>query len=244
MDTCSFAVSTNSVSEFNRIAEEMRAKRQIVTQKVNVEVVIPRQVTFEVSSNAKSLLEVAHEMRDRRSKSTPTLKKEVPLQTPVDPPKSLVEIATEIQAKRMAVNTEVKTSKANTAIRFTCVRKNGEVIDVVPTIHAIDQFRWRYFVLNKKFQPNNEHDVLREMVAVFNKGKRVSNAAYLWRSKKRSESVSAMVWGTRTFKFVINPTTNTIITAELSGDYKKFNKAHFKEMIEVGTFNHDRMNIK
>lgn len=200
---------------------------------------------FNVSTNSmEAFSRAAEEMKARRRVSSP--KVELPVarvEHPKVETKSLAEVAAEIQAKRVERTKTLALPKIEAPTKFICTRKSGESIELYPTLHAVDQFRWRYFILDRSFNYRDESKLIATMIQVFSQGERVSNEIYQKRSQMRNAPVSAMVWGTRTMKFIIDPVSNSIITCELSGKYKKFNRSHFKDKIEAGTFDHNLMHI-
>jgi hypothetical protein len=153
--------------------------------------------------------------------------------------KSIIEVAEIIKESRAKVHSEVKPTQIMRD--FVCQRKNGDVLIVTPTEHAIEQFSWRYWIMNRKFVNDTKENVISVMMEMFNKGKRRSHAIYLERNANYRKSVSSMHWGTRSYNFVVDPCTKTIITFELTGDYKPFNLPKFKTMVNLGIFDHDKM---
>lgn len=200
---------------------------------------------FNVSTNSiEAFSQAAEKMKTRRRVSMPKVEVSViNVEAPKTKVKSLAEVAAEIQAKRAERTNISELKRVEAPTKFICTRKSGESIELYPTQHAIEQFRWRYFILNRDFNRDDERELIHTMILVFSHGKRVSNEIYQKRSQIRNAPVSAMVWGTRTMKFIIDPVSNSIITCELSGKYKKFNRSHFKDKIDAGTFDHNLMHI-
>lgn len=177
-------------------------------------------------------------------KRKPTVAKKIsqPEPPPAKVEKSISEVAEEIKRKRKELSQKVMPLQVippkNT---FTCTTKDGETLDVIPTSHAIDQFRWRYWITDSKFAMDSDNAVYSTMMKVFNSGKRIAYNGYLHRNRMRRDTISPMVWGTKKMCFLIDTTTKTIITCELNGGFRKFNGDNFKAKVMNGTFDHSKI---
>lgn len=163
--------------------------------------------------------------------------------TPPKKEKSLIEVAEEIRkrrAERSKVSPILNIQNDNV---FRCSKKNGELLEVTPTTHALEQFSWRYWIIDPKFAPKDDDQLYAMMRVIFNSGRRISDISYMYRNKRRRDSTSAMVWGDKKMCFLIDTTTNTIITCELNGDYRKYNTSNFKNKVKNGTFDHSKTSL-
>lgn len=197
-------------------------------------------------SKAEEYKKIAEAILAKKKKPTPpTLKSSTKAKEviPQKPEKSLNEVAEEIKKRRNERSALVPILTIPKKTVFHCTKKNGDEIEVVPTIHAIEQFKWRYWIIDPKFTPKDEAQLYARMMMVFNSGRRISDTSYTYRNMRRRDSTSAMVWGTRKICFLIDTTTNTIITCELNGDYRKFNTSNFKNMVKNGTFDHSKTSL-
>jgi hypothetical protein len=200
-------------------------------------------------SKAEEYKKIAEAILAKKKKPTPPISKtSIPTPKaqeviPPKPEKSLNEVAEAIKKRRNERSTLSPTLNKPTKNVFHCLKKNGEELEVVPTIHAIEQFKWRYWIINPKFNPTDDAQLYSMMMKVFNSGRRISDTSYMYRNMRRRDSASAMVWGTKKICFLIDTTTNTIITCELNGDYRKFNTSNFKNMVKNGTFDHSKTSL-
>jgi hypothetical protein len=215
-----------------------RTKPKIIdpTEPIDVVIEIPLSKTEEYKRITESIL--ARKIKPSIAKS----KKQNPTQK--KPEKTLAEVAEEIKNNRQIrtpiVVPGVSIEQYN---EFHCMKKNGESMTVTPTTHAKNQFIWRYYIIDKNFKPASDEELIAKMLEVFNSGKRIAYDGYLYRNQRRKDSTSAMVWGTKKICFLIDTVTNTIITCELNGKYRKYNTAGFKAMINQGTFDHKKLQL-
>ncbi len=195
-------------------------------------------------SKAEEYKKIAEAILAKKKKPTPPIQK--PSTSEVSPPKvekSMNEVAEAIKNRRNQRSTVTPTLNSPVKNVFLCARKNGEELEVIPTIHAIEQFKWRYWIINPKFKPTDDAQLYSMMMKIFNSGRRISDTSYMYRNMRRRDSNSAMVWGTKKICFLVDTTTNTIITCELNGDYRKFNTNNFKKMVLNGTFDHSKTSL-
>lgn len=151
--------------------------------------------------------------------------------------RSLLETAYAIRDRRLNVINDVTHKELPNT--FRCVTRSGELIEVCPTIHAIDQFVWRYLIIDKcsELEWMNNNSAVYVMMNVFNKGKRISDDDHQYRNNNRKDSESAMVWGDSKMQFIVNTTNHLILTSELSGKYRPFNKPFYRGLVLSGQFN-------
>lgn len=110
---------------------------------------------------------------------------------------------------------------------FVCKDKFGLEISVFPTPHAIDQFEARYRHVDRNFNPNSREQVLDKMREVFNRGHLASNAFYEYRNRQYNHQGGKenLAWTSGNVNFIVNSKTQIIITAELIGEFRRFNNA-------------------
>ena len=218
-----------------------RTKPRTSISKPTIQIIEPVVVESKISK-VEEFTRIAESIRAKKALITKPKVSKVESKKPELPKiKSILEVANEIKLKRLIRKENTVLTPKDEYKEFKCIRKTGEELILTPTKHAISQFKWRYWILNPKLEYEDEDKVLKIMRIVFNQGVRIANSGYMYRNSKRKDSVSAMVWGTKSIAFLIDATTSTIITCELIGKYRKYNKPKFKNMVKSHTFNHSLM---
>lgn len=217
--------------------------RTVATKKVTPVTPVESVVIEAPISRADEYRKITESLLARRRRPVVAEKTVVAPPKLEKPVKSLVEVAEEIKASRLRRKPLEALPVAPPKSEFHCHKKSGESLTVVPTIHALTQFKWRYFIIDASFKSTTDAEIEAKMMEVFNSGKRIAYSGYLHRNQKRRDSTSAMVWGTKKMCFLIDTTTNTIITCELNGKYRKYNTAGYKNMIYLGIFDHSKLKV-
>lgn len=150
---------------------------------------------------------------------------------------SILEVAEKIKNSR---NKRAPLIKSTEKSGFRYTKKDGSVHEAIPSEHAIEQFTWRYWIINPCFIKDNPNEVKATMETVFNSCRRISGNSYMHRNKMRKDGVSAMVWGNKNICFLIDNTTNMILTVELNGKYRGLNGKKFKDLVNSNEFDHSR----
>ena len=219
-----------------------RTKPRLVSKSNTPVHVVATVVTEPVLNKVEEFNRMAEAIRAKKALQKPKM----PEYKKAQPPKVkfFLEVANEIKLKRLERKDPVALKPDTRPLEFRCNRKTGEAFIVTPTVHAICQFKWRYWIVDPTLRYEDQDEVLVVMKHVFNKGKRIANDDYLYRNRRRRDSISAMVWGTKEISFLIDTTTGTIITCELNGAYRKFNKSMFEGLVKSHKFDHSRLTFK
>lgn len=108
--------------------------------------------------------------------------------------------------------------------------KHDEKISVLPTRHAIQRFSQRYEILMNRSEVESivltNTSILFRMMEVFNKGVRYSTVKTEKRNAKRNQGITMIHIISEKYKmgFVVNPVDKVIVTSEIIGALRSFNK--------------------
>ena len=206
------------------------AQKHVVQEPVVVAPQVP------IVDQYKAMAEALRRRKPQLTANVPSITNHV-VETPIVEHRTIADVAQEIKDRRLSIKpaTDAKFGKVPS---FKYTRKDGTVAEAVPTAHAISQFNWRYTIIRSSWvMLDNVNEIVESMKREFSIGRRTSDKKYEYRNHKRKSPVSVIFWGTRSGIFVIDPVTNTIITFELNGIYKKFN--HLKTAVLEGTLEVD-----
>ena len=118
-------------------------------------------------------------------------------------------------------------------LKFIYTNKKGVLVQVIPTQHSIERFNQRYCILMDngivtKF-PKGDSNMLMLMLTLFNSGQRYSTDYIQGRNGSRGCAISMIHIRSGNFDFVVDPVNKLILTSEILGTLRRFNKVPLKK---------------
>lgn len=176
--------------------------------------------------NAEIYNELAAKIRAKKSEYSPNKIKE----KIEEKPETIQEVAERIKQKRLKLKANMPLPVEKGLPQLKYVDKNGNECAASASNHALLQFEWRIKFIKPHLVFREHDDLFLSFAHHFNNSERISGNGYMRRNMRRKDAESPFVLGfDDAGAFIVKP-DGIILTFELIGAFRRFNKAFQKSL--------------